>query len=114
MLDARNAQRLWSQTYDRDFTATDIFAVLDAVTEGVVATIGSSNGVIRLKEAQLVRGRRTESLEAYECVALEAWFATMMSQEARTTVRTCLERAVKFSPNYSKAWSSLADILIET
>ncbi len=114
LLDARDAQRLWSQTYDRDLTATDIFAVLDEVTEGVVATIGSSNGVIRLKEAQLVRGRRTESLEAYECVALTAWFATKLSQEARTTVRTCLERTVKFSPNYSKAWSSLADILIET
>ncbi len=114
LLDARNAQRLWTQTYDRDLTATDIFAVLDEVTEGVVATIGSNNGVIRLKESQLVRGRRTESLEAYECVALEAWFATTLSQEARTTVRTCLERTVKFSPNYSKAWSTLANILLET
>jgi TolB-like protein len=114
LLDARDAQRLWSQTYDRDLTATDIFAVLDEVTAGVVATIGSSTGVIRLKEAQLVRDHRTVSLEAYECVALEAWFATTLSQEARTTVRTCLERTVKFSPNYSKAWSTLANILLET
>jgi TolB-like protein len=114
LLDTRDAQRLWSQNYDRDLNATDIFAVLDEITEGVVATIGSSDGVIRLRESQLVRSGRTDGLQAYECTALSAWYRTNLSQEARNEVRACLEQTIKLSSNYSKAWSDLANILIET
>jgi TolB-like protein len=114
LLDASDARLLWSGTYDRDLTATDVFDVMDEISQGVVAAIGSNTGVIRLKEAQRVRSRRTESMEVYDCAALSAWYGTKLSQESRTEVRTCLEQAVKLDPNYSKAWSSLANLFIET
>jgi TolB-like protein/class 3 adenylate cyclase len=114
LLDARNAQLLWSSTYDRDLTAADIFAVLDEITEGVAASIGSNMGVIRVTEAETVRRDRTESLQAYDCAALSAWFGKSLSQDARTRLRDCLEEAVKLDPNYAKAWSDLANIHIET
>ena len=114
LLDARDAQHLWSQTYDRDLSASSIYTVLDEVTEGVVATLGSNDGVIRLQEAQRVLSRRTDSLEAYQCTARSALYSGTLNQQMREEIRTCLERAVKLSPNYSKAWSDLANFLIET
>jgi TolB-like protein/class 3 adenylate cyclase len=114
LLDARDAQLLWSNTYDRDLTAADIFAVLDEITEGVVATIGSNAGVIRLKEAENVRKDRTESLQAYDCAALTAWFGKSLDGIARARVRNCLEQAIKLDPNYAKAWSDLANLYIDT
>lgn len=114
LLDASDAQLLWSRTYDRNLTATDIFEVMDEITEAVVGTLGSNIGVITLRESLRVRSGRTESLQAYECTALTAWYATTLNQQARKQIHACLEKAVKLSPNYSKAWSDLANILIET
>jgi Tfp pilus assembly protein PilF len=71
-------------------------------------------GVIRVTEAETVRKDRTESLQAYDCAALSAWFGKSLSQDARTRLRDCLEEAVKLDPNYAKAWSDLANIHIET
>ncbi|MEX0303605.1 MAG: adenylate/guanylate cyclase domain-containing protein [Leisingera sp.] len=114
LLDANSAQRIWSETYNRDLTATGIFAVLDEITQGVVATIGSATGVIRLKELERVQSGRPESLTAYECTARVAWYRLALSQERRAHIRACLEETVEIDPNYSKAWGELANILLET
>ncbi|MDP6951906.1 MAG: hypothetical protein QGF53_04010, partial [Alphaproteobacteria bacterium] len=46
MLDAVNGTNLWAKTYDRDLTAANIFEVQDAVTEGIVNSLGDYSGVI--------------------------------------------------------------------
>lgn len=114
LTNAREARLVWSQTYDGDLTAGDIFDVLDEITAGVVATVGTRSGVVRLQEAGRIRANRTENLTAYECVALYDYHGINVSRTDRRRVRECLEKAVELDPNYAQAWSHLAGILIET
>ncbi|WP_050932124.1 adenylate/guanylate cyclase domain-containing protein [Aestuariivita boseongensis] len=114
LTNAREARLVWSQTYDGDLTAGNIFEVLDEITAGVVATVGTRSGVVRLQEAGRIRANRTENLTAYECVALYDYHGINVSRTDRGRVRDCLEKAVELDPNYAQAWSHLAGILIET
>lgn len=114
LIDAQDARLVWSETYDGDLTAGNIFDVLDEITAGVVATVGTRSGVVRLQEAGRVRSTRTENLTAYECVALYDYHGINVSRSDRSRVRECLEQAVKLDPDYATAWSHLAGILIET
>ncbi|WP_170608524.1 adenylate/guanylate cyclase domain-containing protein [Ruegeria arenilitoris] len=114
LTDAREMHMLWSQTYDGDLSAENIFDVLDEITAGVVATVGTRSGVLKLEEARRVRAMRTDNLTAYECVALYDYYGINVSRTDRASVRECLGRAVKLDPDYAQAWSYLSAILIET
>ena len=114
LLDTRDAQQIWSDTYDRNASNVDLLQVFDGITEGVVATLGSPDGVILLQEAFRARDSGKIDLDAYECTALRAWFGRRLSQEARAEMLACLEKAVVRSPLYAQAWSDLSNILIET
>lgn len=113
LTDAREARLVRSQTYEGDLKADDIFDVLDEITAGVVATFGTRSGVVRLQEAGRIRANRTENLAAYACVALYDYHGINVSRTDRRQVRECLQKAVEPDPNYARAWSHLAGILIE-
>ncbi len=113
LLDAGDGTLLWSETYDRDLTAADIFAVQDEITGRVAGSLGSSEAPLWKSEMQELRAKRTDSLEAYECVLLVPLFYESFSSDVHARARDCLERSVKLDPNYSRAWSALAWIYIE-
>lgn len=113
LLDAEDRTHLWSETYDRALTAADVFAVQDEITERVAGSLGSSEAPLWKSEMQELRARRTDSLEAYECVLLVPVFYESFSSDAHARARDCLERAVEFAPDYSRAWSALAWMYIE-
>ena len=106
LLDAGDGTHLWAETYDRDLSTANIFAVQDEITEQVVATIGADRGVIFRSRFEEVKGKATESLSAYECV-LSAQSAYLRSDREREKLRGCLNRAVRDDPDYSSAWVQL-------
>ncbi|MEX2650378.1 MAG: adenylate/guanylate cyclase domain-containing protein [Alphaproteobacteria bacterium] len=113
LLDAEDGTHLWSETYDRDLTAAEVFAVQDEITERVAGALGSSAAPLWKSQMLELREKRTDSLEAYECVLLLPLFYESFSPDAHLRARDCLERAVKLDPNYSLAWSSLATVYTE-
>jgi len=99
---------LWAQTYERDLTVGNIFAVQDEITEQVVARIAGSYGVITRAGLRASEHKSTDSLDAYECVLhARQWFGTEISEEF-PSARECMERAVVLDPGYAEAWAWLA------
>ena len=115
LLDAKDGTHLWAETYDRELSAPNIFAVQDEVTEQVVATIAGPQGVISRTRFAEVKDKPTDRLDAYECVLHAAAYERdrqgIASEHAR--VRDGLERAVKSDPGYAEAWACLANIYID-
>ena len=110
LLDATDGAHLWAETYDRDLTAADIFDVQDEIKGQVVATIADVSGVISRIGLEETRAKRTDSLDAYECVIRAKAYYTVVTSQEHATTRDCLERAVELDPNYSDAWSWLSQI----
>ena len=114
LLDARDGTHLWADTYDRDLSASDIFAVQDEITEQVVGTIASNSGVISRARFAEIKEKPTDSLDAYECVLqVGAYYRDNYIATEHVKVRACLERAVKSDPGYADAWAYLTFLYLD-
>jgi adenylate cyclase len=113
LLDAKDGTHLWAETYDRELSASSIFAVQDEITEQVVATIAGTWGVISQARVAEVSEKPTDSLDAYECVLqFHKYARDNFSVTEHATLRDRLEGAVKSEPGYSDAWSALSQIYL--
>jgi adenylate cyclase len=111
LLDAKDGTHLWAETYDRDLSASNIFAVQDEITEQVVATIAGVYGVISQKHFAEAKEKPTENLDAHECVLqVNAYYGGSLGPSEHARLRDALERAVKTDPRYSTPWACLAHL----
>jgi adenylate cyclase len=114
LLDAKNGTHLWAETYDRELSAPSIFAVQDEITEQVVATIAGQFGVISRARFAEVKGKSTDSLDAYECVLqIAAYYRDNWSPTEHARLRDALESVVKADPGYADAWAWLSAIYVD-
>jgi TolB-like protein/class 3 adenylate cyclase/Tfp pilus assembly protein PilF len=115
LLDAKDGDQLWAETYNRDLTAADVFAVQDEITERVVGLVGSPDApLFKSKIQKALRAKRPDSLAAYECVYLSLWVYDTFKAEDHAQARDCLERAVaEKTPDYGLAWAHLAQMYFE-
>jgi adenylate cyclase len=109
LLDAKDGTHLWAETYDRELSASNIFAVQDEIAEQVVATIATSFGVISRARFAEVKEKPTEHLDAYEWVLkVGAYYRDRMIPSEHRRVRDGLERVVHSDPGYADAWAWLS------
>ncbi len=108
LLDTTTGAHLWADTYDRDLSARNIFAVQDEITEQVVGTIADTYGIISRVGQEESKEKRTGNLEAYDCVLRAFAYVQSHTPDAHLQARTCLERAVRIEPDYVDAWANLA------
>jgi adenylate cyclase len=114
LLDAKDGTHLWADTYDRKLSAANIFAVQDAITEQVVATIAGVHGVISRKRFSELKKKPTENLDAYECVLrVRAYYYDRYIATEHAKLRECLERGVKSDPSYAEAWARLSNVYLD-
>jgi TolB-like protein/cytochrome c-type biogenesis protein CcmH/NrfG len=114
LLDAKDGTHLWAETYDRELSVSNIFAVQDEIAEQVVATIAGLHGVISRTRFAEVKDKPTENLDAYECVLqVGAYYRGNLAAPEHARLRDALERAVKSDPGYSDAWAYLAGIYLD-
>jgi len=114
LLDAKDGTHLWADTYDRELSASSIFAVQDDISEQVVATIAGASGVISRARFAAIKGKPTDRLDAYECVLrAAAYYRDNWSAREHAELRDGLERAVKSDPGYADAWAWLSAIYLD-
>jgi TolB-like protein/class 3 adenylate cyclase len=113
LLDVRDGKHLWGETYDRNLTAADVFAIQDELTHAITSTIGDVQGVIARSISQEARHKRTDELSSYECVLRLHEYNRLITAEAHLAALQCLERVVKADPDYPDAWAALSEIYAE-
>jgi adenylate cyclase len=104
LVDAATGAHVWAERYDRKLD--DIFALQDEITLSVVGAIEPS---LRLAEAERVKRRRPESLDAYGLVlqAQPDVYSRMPKQATKALV--LLERALELDPTYALAHAYAAE-----
>ena len=110
LIDAATESHVWAETYDRDLTTENLFAIQDDIAAQIAATIGGARGAITLARLGQVRRKPSARLDTYECVLL--WFETrdVYTDEIHLRARDCLERTVELDPTYAEGWAALASI----
>jgi TolB-like protein len=99
-----DGQVLWSARFDE--ALSDLFALQDKITTQIAGALA-----IRISQAEQQRAfaKPTESLEAYDYV-LRARPASLRPDRANIVeARTLLRRAIELDPNYSTAYTALAE-----
>ncbi len=103
LLEAETGAHLWADRFDG--ALEDVFELQDQITDRVVGIVEPS---LRQSEIEHSRRKRPENLDAYD-LYLRALphMTSVMPADARIAI-DFLEAALKLSPNYAVAHSSLA------
>jgi len=107
LLDAQSGAHLWAETYDRDLTGADIFALQDEITSKVVGNIAGAYGRISQAGLEETKRKAPESIDSYDCVLRAIAYNRLLSPEGHAPIRDCLEAAVARDPDYGDAWGWL-------
>lgn len=98
--------RLWSDSWERELTAANVFAIQDEITSDIA---GALTRELRPETATGYSSRRTEDLEAYDLYLLgrHRW-ATRNVQAVREAM-AYYEQAIARDSGFALAWAGLAD-----
>jgi len=98
LIDAATGAHVWAERYDRKFD--DIFALQDEITLSVVGAIEPS---LRLAEAERVKRKRPDSLDAYDLVLQAQPDVYLRMAEPAAKALVPLDRALALDPTYALA-----------
>ncbi|MDP6952988.1 MAG: hypothetical protein QGF53_09540, partial [Alphaproteobacteria bacterium] len=113
LIDTVTEQTVWAETYERDLTAADIFAVQDDITERVVGVIAAQHGMIRQVRLEESLRRPPQDMAAVDCVLRSYAYEHELEETGHAEMRDCLEAVVEDDPSYAEAWTQLATIYVE-
>lgn len=107
LVDAATGVSIWADRYDREMA--DIFAVQDAVTHMIVASLG-----VTLQSAALTRalGKSPTEIDAYDCLLRARRYTTTLNEDMHAEARDLLEQAIALDPNYADAFALLANVYL--
>jgi adenylate cyclase len=98
LIEADTGMHIWAERYERKFD--DIFLLQDELTLSVVAAIEPS---LRLAEAERVKRKRSDSLDAYDLVLQAQRDVYAQMHENVTRALVILQQALTLDPNYALA-----------
>ena len=110
LLNTMDGNHLWAETYERDLSASNIFAIQDEITEQVAGMIAGTYGIISRADYEQAKRKGTNNLEAYDCVLRLYAYRSVLGEDGHGKIRVCLEQAVKTDPDYADAWTWLTFI----
>ena len=103
LIDIANNRPVWSQRFDGD--ADEVFEFQDQI---VTSIVGSIEPQLRAAEIARIKGRPTESLDAYDCVLRAISQLYTFTDESFSETETLLQRAVQIDPRYAQGHAYLA------
>ncbi len=110
LADATTGAHLWAETYERPFSADDVFALQDDLVPRIVSTVADQHGVLLHSMGNLIRNKSDDQVTPHEAVLRVFGFHERMSPEEHASVRALLERSVRDAPGEGDCWAMLATI----
>ena len=111
LIDATSDQHLWSETYDRNLTAENVFAIQDEIAQAITRELEQQLGVVIDDGAQVDGG--TSDLDAYEAFLAGRDLFINRNYTNLPRAVTALERAVAADPDFARAhgWLAMAYVV---
>ena len=113
LLTTNDGGHVWAETYDRDLSASNIFAIQDEITEQVASALGGASGIITTSEVRRIQGAPTDNLISYECLLIAKQYAVLVTPESHLAARNCLQKVVAKEPTYVEALAWLGQMYLE-
>jgi TolB-like protein/DNA-binding winged helix-turn-helix (wHTH) protein/Tfp pilus assembly protein PilF len=107
-IDAATDNHLWGESYDRELTAENLFAVQSEISREIV---GALQLVLTDEENKRLEAMPTVSLEAYNEYAEGRQEMARRTAEALYRAQAHFEKAIELDSDYALAYIGLADTL---
>jgi len=109
LVDAANDVNLWAETFDRQLTAQNIFAIQSEISEAIALQLETT-----LTPAEQVRitAAPTKDLRAYSAYVSGRDNLYLRRLETLLKAREYFEQAVAFDPDYAAAYAGLAESVL--
>lgn len=110
LIDARTDEHLWSESYDRELSTANIFAIQTEIAVSIAAALKAALSPV---EEELLREVPTQDLAAYEAYLIGR---QRLEQESTGSIAEAVRyfrTAVDRDPNYALAWVGLADAYLQ-
>ncbi len=106
LIDGNNISNIWSETYDRDLTGKNIFALQDEIIKKIINELVGAGAVLSKDINKKIASTSTSDISIYECINFARGAVT---PSLNPKAIECLEKSIKKDPNYADAWIWLAD-----
>jgi len=108
LIDAGTDAHLWAETYDRELTAENIFAIQ---TELAAAIAGALKAALTPAEKSRASVVPTRNLEAWEAYQLGKQRMAKRTSGGLVEAEKFFRKAIELDPKFALAWVGLADTL---
>jgi TolB-like protein/Flp pilus assembly protein TadD len=108
LIDAQTDQHLWAETYDRELTAENLFAIQSEISREIVTAL---HHALTDAENERLQAMPTTSLEAYAEVVLGRQEQAKRTADALYRAQAHFEKAIELDTEYALAYVGLADTL---
>ncbi|MDL2400407.1 tetratricopeptide repeat protein [Rhizobium mayense] len=104
---------LWAESYDGPATVHDLLKSQADIAGNVATALAQAYGVIFQADAKLAVPNPPDDWAAYACTLSYYSYRANFDAAVRSSVHSCLEKAVERFPDYATAWALLSLILID-
>ncbi len=109
LIDAETDEHLWAQTFDRQFSLQNIFAIQSEISEAIT---GALKAALSPDEQTRLAKIPTENMAAYDLYQHGRDNVYKRRLETLLEARKQFEEATRLDPNYAEAYAGLADSVL--
>ena len=110
LIDARSDKHLWSQTFDKQRTAENVFEIQDEIASAIVAALSESLQLQGLENKAVTVRADTSNLDAYELFLLGRQRFRQRGVDNIEGTIEIFQRAIALDPEFARAWAGLSAI----
>jgi len=108
LIDTGTDAHLWAESYDRELTAANIFAIQSEVAAAIAAALKAT---LTAGEKASINALPTQNLEAWENYQLGRQRLAKRTSTGFTEAERYFRKAIELDPNFALAYCGLADTL---
>ncbi len=106
LIDALADEHLWAETYERELTTSNIFAIQAEIATAIATALQTT---LSPEEQRNIADVPTENLEAYEAYQLGRQAMERRTTKSVAAAIDLFTRATTIDTNFAQAWAGLAD-----